>query len=97
MSSDNRSRLTLLESYSIAIATEIKWGHGRVEFAAETKVVQLKRANLLEGRCLKAYLFAIAANWDEIRKVEGLLQITSFSLLLPKNRQRCRYFATNKL
>ena len=29
-------------------------------------------------------MFAIAANWDEIRKVEGLLQIASFSLLLPK-------------
>ena len=39
---------------------------------------------MLEGRCLKAYLFAIAANWDEIRTVEGRLQITSFSLLLPK-------------
>ena len=71
-------------SYSIAIATENKRGRGRVKFAAVTKVVQLKGASLLEGRCLKAYLFAIAANWDEIRKVEGLLQIASFSLLLPK-------------
>ena len=85
MSSDSRSRLTLLVSYSIAIATENKRGRGWVEIAAVTKVVQLKGANLLEGRCLKAYLFAIAANWDEIRKVEGLLQIASFSLLLPRS------------
>ena len=63
---------------------KIKRGRGRVEIAAVTKVVQLKGANLLEGRCLKAYLFAIAANWDEIRKVEGLLQITSFSLTFAK-------------
>ena len=48
LSSDSRSRLTLLESYSIAIATENKRGHGRVEFAAVTKVVQLKRANYLK-------------------------------------------------
>ena len=38
----------------------------------------------LKRRCLKAYLLAVAANWDEIRTVEGRLQITSFSLLLPK-------------
>ena len=85
MSSDSRSRLTLLESYSIAVAIEIKGARGGGNFAAKTKVVSAKRGQLLEGRCLKAYLFAIAANWDEIRKVEGLLQIASFSLLLPKS------------
>ena len=83
MSSDSRSRLTLLESYSIAVAIEIK-GAGGGNFAAKTKVVSAKRGQLLEGRCLKAYLLAIAANWDEIRTVEGRLQIASFSLLLPK-------------
>ena len=84
MSSDGRSRPTLLESYSIAVAIKIK-GAGGGNFAAKTKVVSAKRGQLLEGRCLKAYLFAIAANWDEIRKVEGLLQIASFSLLLPRS------------
>ena len=84
MTSDSRSRLTLLESYSIAVAIEIK-GAGGENFAAKTKVVSAKRGQLLKGRCLKAYLFAIAANWDEIRKVEGLLQIASFSLLLPRS------------
>ena len=84
MTSDGRSRPTLLESYSIAVAIEIK-GAGGGNFAAKTKVVSAKRANYLKGRCLKAYLFAIAANWDEIRTVEGRLQIASFSLLLPKS------------
>ena len=48
LSSDSRSRLTLLVSYSIAIATGNKRGRGRVEFAAVTKVVQLKGANYLK-------------------------------------------------
>ena len=50
-----------------------------------TKVVQLK-GPITEIRCLKAYLLAIAANWDEIRTVDAVYIITSFSLLLPKNR-----------
>ena len=83
MSSDGRSRPTLLESYSIAIAIEIK-GPWEGSSCCCNQSSPAKGANYLKKRCLKAYLLAIAANWDEIRTVEGRLQIASFSLLLPK-------------
>ena len=83
MSSDSRSRLTLLESYSIAVAIENKGGRGRGNLLLNQSS-PVKGASLRKRRCLKAYLLAIAANWDEIRTVEGRLQIASFSLLLPK-------------
>ena len=56
LSSESRSRLTLLESYSITYVTENKRGHGRVLFAAVTKVVQLKGPITGEGRMLKSLL-----------------------------------------
>ena len=55
LSSESRSRLTLLESYSITYVTEEN-GPGEGSFAAVTKVVQLKGAFLREGMMLKSLL-----------------------------------------
>ena len=46
LSSDGRSRPTLLESYSIAVAIENKRGRGG-SFAAKTKGVLAKKGQLL--------------------------------------------------
>ena len=73
----------MLESYSITYVTEIKWGQGEGNFAAVTKVVQLKGA-ISEGRMLKSLLTCYCRKLGRNEDGGKPFTIASFSLLLPK-------------